>query len=349
MLNRFIQPPMVVVLASLLMLALAGCGPAPAEGPTGGESAAAAAPPTGAPAPPEPTATRPPVPPPPTATEAAMEMQGHTEEAGHMEGGHMEGGMHEEGGAQEVSASGEAPGQDAAAVEEGKALFVAKGCSACHGPEAQGTELAPALPGHTAEQVRRQVRTPVDKMPPFTEEQVSDAELEKIVAFITSLAPSETAMHRHEHQPEMATPVQIHLQMALLSFEAENTADAQHHLQHAAAVAEGGQARAIEAILESLNGGDTHAVQHELEEMLAEAPELEEKTLGKLHLELARSALEARDAEDARHHVEHYVEVVSGADKLKGQQILKLMDGQEFHDAGHNIEELLGMTPYGGG
>lgn len=235
-------------------------------------------------------------------------------------------------------------GAEVSAAEEGKVLFTEKGCIACHGPEAQGTENAPALPGHTAEQIRRQVRDPLAKMPPFTEEQISDAELEQIVAFITSLTPSE-AMHMHEH--EMSTPVQTHLQMALVAFESDNTADAQHHLQHAIEVADPEQAGMVEAVLGSLGSGDDHAVQHELEGMLAKAQALEGKTANQLHLELALSAIEAREMEDSRHHVGHFVEAATGADKLKGQQILKLMDEQDMHEARHGIERLMGMTPHG--
>ncbi len=235
---------------------------------------------------------------------------------------------------------------ETSAAEEGKVLFTEKGCVACHGPEAQGTEIGPALPGHTAEQVRRQVRDPLSQMPPFTEEQISDAELDNIVAFITSLAPSE-AMHMHEHK--MSTPVQAHLWMALTALESDNATDTQHHLQHAVEVADGSQAEAIQAVLDNLDGGDAHSVQHELESVLAEAQALEEKTVDQLHLELAMSAMEAREIEDVRHHMEHFMEVASGVDKIKGRQVLALMDEEDLHEARHSIEGLMGMTPHADG
>ncbi len=70
----------------------------------------------------------------------------------------------------------------------GNALYLAKGCSACHGQDANGTAIAPALQGKSAEQVRNQVRSPVGNMPAFTTDQVTDAELDKIAAFFASLA-----------------------------------------------------------------------------------------------------------------------------------------------------------------
>ena len=52
-------------------------------------------------------------------------------------------------------------------TEAGHELFIAKGCSACHGQDAEGTGIAPGLAGHSAEMVRRQVRSPVGAMPAF--------------------------------------------------------------------------------------------------------------------------------------------------------------------------------------
>ena len=72
--------------------------------------------------------------------------------------------------------------------ETGRRLFQSKGCVACHGPEAQGTDLAPNLAGKTADVIRHQVRQPKEKMPPFSTEQLSDSELEAIIQYIESLS-----------------------------------------------------------------------------------------------------------------------------------------------------------------
>ena len=45
-------------------------------------------------------------------------------------------------------------------TSEGHGLFVAKGCTACHGQNAEGSQIAPALAGHSEAMVNRQVRNP---------------------------------------------------------------------------------------------------------------------------------------------------------------------------------------------
>lgn len=72
---------------------------------------------------------------------------------------------------------------------QGRQLYTSKGCAACHGPKAEGTTIAPALPGRNQEQVIRQVRSPVGTMPRFGPEAIGDEELKLIAAYIASLAP----------------------------------------------------------------------------------------------------------------------------------------------------------------
>ena len=47
----------------------------------------------------------------------------------------------------------------AVADSPGHALFIAKGCAACHGQNAEGTSIAPALPGHNEQSANRCART----------------------------------------------------------------------------------------------------------------------------------------------------------------------------------------------
>ena len=67
-------------------------------------------------------------------------------------------------------------------AEQGERLFAVKGCATCHGLAGAGSDIAPALPGHSAEQVLRQVRSPVGSMPAFGAERISDQELDLIAA-----------------------------------------------------------------------------------------------------------------------------------------------------------------------
>lgn len=72
-------------------------------------------------------------------------------------------------------------------VAWGQALFVNKTCAACHGPNAAGTAIAPALGGLSADKMRAQVRQPRDKMPAFSTAQLSDEELNAIIQYLVSL------------------------------------------------------------------------------------------------------------------------------------------------------------------
>ena len=76
-------------------------------------------------------------------------------------------------------------------VAVGRQLYIDKGCAVCHGQNGEGTDIAPALPGHNEEQVKRNVRSPVGNMPRSSPEQISDDELEMIADYIGSLSPVE--------------------------------------------------------------------------------------------------------------------------------------------------------------
>jgi len=65
---------------------------------------------------------------------------------------------------------------------------VEKGCSLCHGEQAEGN-IGPRLAGTqlTFDQVRQQIRTPRDKMPQFTEADVADQDIRDLYTFERSL------------------------------------------------------------------------------------------------------------------------------------------------------------------
>jgi len=79
-------------------------------------------------------------------------------------------------------------------IEAGEALFSAKGCAACHGDDAEGG-VGPALAGHTSDQVRAQVRTPVGAMPACDASVITDEELDQLAAFIVSLGEGDGHVH----------------------------------------------------------------------------------------------------------------------------------------------------------
>lgn len=85
----------------------------------------------------------------------------------------------------------------------GRQLFVAKGCVACHGDNAEG-KIGPKIAGTglTFAEVLHQVRQPRGQMPPFSAQQVSDAEVQQIYTYLESLAPpTPTAMPAAQGAP----------------------------------------------------------------------------------------------------------------------------------------------------
>ena len=112
--------------------------------------------------------------------------------------------------------------------ETGHDLFLQAGCGSCHGDNAQGTQIAPALPGHSEEVVMRQVRAPLDTMPSYSQEQLSDEGLHKIAEYIASLAPTKM----HMEPVKLSDVVSFHHWMALSAIEAGNLDDALHHVDH---------------------------------------------------------------------------------------------------------------------
>lgn len=91
--------------------------------------------------------------------------------------------------APQAAGAGGATGGNA---QNGKKVFASHGCAACHGASGQGAagpKIAPPpleFPGFV-----KQVRDPVGEMPPFTPDQVSDADLADAYAFLKSAQPAQ--------------------------------------------------------------------------------------------------------------------------------------------------------------
>ena len=233
------------------------------------------------------------------------------------------------------------PGSVAHEEQQGHDLFFEKGCSGCHGQNAEGSSIAPALAGHTEQMVKRQVRTPRFRMPAFSEQQISDRELEAIAQFIAGLE-GEGHLHAEVPPAELTAAVEMHHWMALEALKAETPEDAIHHVGHIIELLEEGEHRhQMEAILGSLRAGETHGPEHQIEEMVAGTvvPGL---TLTQLHLRQALVALAVEDVADALHHVLHFQDSASPEELDLGVEILDLLERGDLHDAEHEIQELLG-------
>ena len=82
-----------------------------------------------------------------------------------------------------------------ASAENGKKLFLAVGCYECHGREGQGGSAAPvgstapriAPPRIPLDALRAYVRHPAGAMPPYTVKVLSDADIDRIYAFLKTI------------------------------------------------------------------------------------------------------------------------------------------------------------------
>jgi len=224
-------------------------------------------------------------------------------------------------------------------VARGRQLYLDAGCGGCHGQYAEGTDIAPALPGHTKEQVRRQVRTPLFQMPPYPDTRLSEKDLDAIAAYITSLEPTE----EHVEPVKLSNPVVSHHWLAISSIKAQDTKDAIHHVAHILDLDITAEHRAaMERATELLREGDLHEAEHLVETMLAGRAE-PTLTSTKLHLQLALSALEGRDTADARHHIGHYLEDAIGEEQRKGRVIRTALRRGDLHEAEDGVRALLGL------
>ena len=222
-------------------------------------------------------------------------------------------------------------------ISLGHELFIAKGCSACHGQDAEGTIIAPALTGHTMAQVRRQTRAPLGIMPVFPPDKISNEELDAIAMYISELGEG------HAHMAASATPgeVVLHHWMTLSSIEADNVPEAVHHLGHIIDLTEGQHRAQMEKTIALLNEGSVEEGTRIVEQMLAglEHVDMDESSI---HLTLALSSANVEQVDVAERHVEHFLETATGEDHEAAEHILSLLQNGELHDAVDGLEKLLG-------
>ena len=231
------------------------------------------------------------------------------------------------------------PPASLSSAEQGEKLYLTKGCSGCHGLRAEGSDIAPALPGHSADQVRRQVRNPQRAMPAFGPGQVSDEELDLLVAYVESLEA------RASHSEPTALPldevVAMHHWMALTALTGDDVVEAIHHVSHAIELLQDQEHRqAMEAVLVSLETGALHDAEHEIEVMLAGTAE-PALSMGELHLQLTLSAILVHDAPDATHHLQHFAADAHEREREIAQNVLEHIDAGDEEEAEHAVIELL--------
>jgi mono/diheme cytochrome c family protein len=73
-------------------------------------------------------------------------------------------------------------------AQDGRALFFRYGCASCHGLKGQGAAVGKDLSKADAEEISQKVRQGPKTMPPFESGDLTDADLEKLIAFLKSKA-----------------------------------------------------------------------------------------------------------------------------------------------------------------
>lgn len=177
----------------------------------------------------------------------------------------------------------ESGGETAAAESDkfasaGEALFTSKGCAVCHGDNALGRvikpnescltchsgdlrslAIAPALPGHSAEEITEKVREGSKKMPSFDEDKITEDELAAIIAFIEDIPV-----------PEISGDLEAALSEALGAVRNNEIFWANLQLEEALTAAELDVQKAqIEKVIESVADGNLAEAVEQLEAMVS--------------------------------------------------------------------------------
>jgi mono/diheme cytochrome c family protein len=117
---------------------------------------------------------------------------------------------------------------DPVLIERGREVYLTVGCAACHGQNAEGSDIAPALPGHSEFAVRRQVRAPIGIMPIFTPDQLPTEDVDALVAYIINLEVGDVGHDAHGGL-QAGDVVFAHHWLVWLEIEAGDTEEALHN------------------------------------------------------------------------------------------------------------------------
>ena len=226
-------------------------------------------------------------------------------------------------------------------VAAGKALFAAKGCAGCHGFNGEGMgRLGPPVAGHLLQTLYRWVRQPASRsMPVYGQKDLSDADLDKIVAYVAGLGPVHGA---GEYSASIDEATQ--LQLVLIALEVGDIADARAHLEELTARTDAQSKAGATAILESLDKGDVQVAIALTGDLLVHAPS-STWTEVQLHLLLAFDAITRADVADATQHMEEASAVASEAEKSAIASLaaqLRTGNLQVVHDQLRSVLQLAG-------
>ncbi len=222
-------------------------------------------------------------------------------------------------------------------VSEGQRLFAEAGCAGCHGPDGLGAS-APHVIGHSADIVRLMVRDPVDQMPAFDADQLSDEQLDKIAEYIGNLSGSRADVERAVRRGI------THQQLAIHAIDIKDRDDALYHLQNSVRYAHDvDRIPELNDALALLESGDWAGAR----ELVASGPELQgaaERPLEQMYLDLGVLALRAGDIDDSTRNLTIYVDL-SDDDSARAdiEQTLELIEAGDIEQALAIAESLLSV------
>lgn len=152
-----------------------------------------------------------------------------------------------------------------AASTQGQQLF-ALNCGECHGDNGLGSDGAPAVTGHTVEQVVQQVREPEGDMEAIPADKLPEADLQAIAAYVASL-PGEDAHPAIQPSDEERAHLEAAFE-AIEDYEAIDRPTAITHLEQAVALASGEAAELYAELLDAVKTQRAGNARHELKELL---------------------------------------------------------------------------------
>ncbi|MBT5319066.1 MAG: cytochrome c, partial [Chloroflexi bacterium] len=236
---------------------------------------------------------------------------------------------------------------DIDAVALGREVYGTVGCAACHGVDAEGSDIGPALSGHNELQVRRQVRAPIGIMTVFDQEILPPADLDALVAYIESLVVGGDHAHAHDAEISVADQSLAHHRMTLTAFEADNFEEAEHHIEHLTTVLDGQHLALMQEALSATQAGAFHDAQHMVEGMLADVLAGEEG-IDTLHYQLAIAGLRVGESEEAAHHLEHAVAELADPIAIEEtEEILAFIALGDVGEAEEHLSSLMGIESTG--
>jgi mono/diheme cytochrome c family protein len=231
---------------------------------------------------------------------------------------------------------------DPALIERGQALFVSLACTACHGQNAEGTDIAPALAGHSEFAIRRQARAPIGIMTPYSPVVLPADDLDAVVAYILSLEVPETteeAGHEHEHAGlALGDTVFAHHWLLWLALQAEDRDAALHQIAHISPNVTGAHLVQMETLTDFITEGDFEAARSLEETMIADVNVFGDDA-DFVYLQMIYRAILAEDAEAADYFIADYLEHMESHD-LMGliEEIQAAVDSGDFEAAAALLE-----------